>query len=178
MCVIVFQDAYSDGTILCQGRFYPVHRFVLSTCSEYFEEMFNQCKRLNKHPFIIVKDVHPDQMEALLNYMYKGEVNVPQETLPELIKAAEAFKIKGLAVPDEEEQTVVKSSRKRLSASSPSAVSKKSKKIEASKTPSSDKLTDSLTAKVSQAPDAVPSTSSEKSKSKDIYAVDDSVSII
>ncbi|RXG73840.1 hypothetical protein Avbf_01475 [Armadillidium vulgare] len=40
-------------------------------------------------------------MELLLNYMYQGEVNVLQENLPMLIKAAEALKIKGLAVPDD-----------------------------------------------------------------------------
>ena len=34
--------------------------------------------------------------------MYIGEVNVVQEKLAELIKAAECLKIKGLAVPDED----------------------------------------------------------------------------
>ena len=96
--------------------------------------MFRQCVRLNKHPFIIVKDIHPEQMEALLNYMYKGEVNVQQEVLPELIKAAEAFKIKGLAVPDDDEfSQSSKTSRKRSShrSSSPSSSSsKKSRKQE------------------------------------------------
>ena len=101
--MFIFQDCYSDATILCYGKLYPVHSFVLSTCSEYFEEIFKQCRRLNnRHPFIVVTDIHPEQMEALLNYMYKGEVNVPQEMLPELIKAAEAVKMKGLAVSDED----------------------------------------------------------------------------
>ncbi|MCL4121346.1 UNVERIFIED_CONTAM: hypothetical protein GTU68_027660 [Idotea baltica] len=40
-------------------------------------------------------------MELLLNYMYQGEVNVAQEKLPVLLKAAEALQIKGIAVPDE-----------------------------------------------------------------------------
>lgn len=72
---------------------------MLSTCSEYFEDIFGRIEC--KHPFIIMKDVEPHHLEALLNYMYKGEVNVLQESLPGLIKAAEALKIKGLAVPDE-----------------------------------------------------------------------------
>ncbi|MCL4138273.1 UNVERIFIED_CONTAM: hypothetical protein GTU68_053923 [Idotea baltica] len=93
------KDLYCDATIACHGKYYPAHRLVLSTCSEYFEEIFSQTKC--KHPYIIVKDVRPTELEALLNYMYKGEVNVSQESLPELIKAAEGLKIKGLAVPDE-----------------------------------------------------------------------------
>lgn len=40
-------------------------------------------------------------MELLLNYMYQGEINVVQEMLPSLIRAAEALRIKGLAVPDD-----------------------------------------------------------------------------
>ena len=73
---------------------------MLSTCSEYFEQIFErtQCK----HPVIVLKDILYDDLEALLNYMYLGEVNVLQEKLAGLIKAAECLKIKGLAVPDED----------------------------------------------------------------------------
>ena len=94
------QESYCDVTLACDGRFYSLHKFVLSTCSEYFEEMFErtQCK----HPVIVLKDIKHDDLEALLNYMYVGEVNVVQEKLAGLIKAAECLKIKGLAVPDED----------------------------------------------------------------------------
>lgn len=54
-----------------------------------------------QHPYIVFKDIEPSEMELLLNYMYQGEVNVIQEMLPTLIKAAEALQIKGLAVPDD-----------------------------------------------------------------------------
>ncbi|XP_071551378.1 uncharacterized protein [Panulirus ornatus] len=93
------RESYSDVTLACDGKFYPVHKLVLSTCSDYFEEIFNrtQCK----HPVIVLKDVKHDELEALLNYMYLGEVNVLQADLAGLIKAAECLKIKGLAVPDE-----------------------------------------------------------------------------
>ncbi|MCL4121369.1 UNVERIFIED_CONTAM: hypothetical protein GTU68_058725 [Idotea baltica] len=60
-----------------------------------FERM--QCQ----HPYIVFKDIEPKEMELLLDYMYQGEVNVVQEMLPTLIKAAEALRVKGLAVPDE-----------------------------------------------------------------------------
>ncbi|XP_018023187.1 longitudinals lacking protein, isoforms H/M/V isoform X9 [Hyalella azteca] len=94
------KESYSDVTLACDGRFYSLHKFVLSTCSEYFEEMFErtQCK----HPVIVLKDINSEDLEALLNYMYVGEVNVVQEKLAGLIKAAECLKIKGLAVPDED----------------------------------------------------------------------------
>ena len=96
---VILQESYSDVTLACEGKFYPVHKLVLSTCSEYFEEIFSrtQCR----HPVIVLKDVKHGELEALLNYMYLGEVNVLQADLAGLIKAAECLKIKGLAVPDE-----------------------------------------------------------------------------
>ena len=40
-------------------------------------------------------------MEALLNYMYMGEVNCHVNKIPELLKAAEVLQIIGLIIPDE-----------------------------------------------------------------------------
>lgn len=94
------QESYCDVTIACDGKFYPVHKLVLSVCSDYFEQMFDRTKC--KHPIIVLKDIRHEDLEALLNYMYVGEVNVLQSDLSGLIKAAECLRIKGLAVPDEE----------------------------------------------------------------------------
>lgn len=86
-------------TVACEGKFYPVHKLVLSTCSEYFEKIFDNTPC--KHPVIVLKDVQTDELEALLSYMYEGAVSVAQNDLARLIKAAEVLRIKGLAVPDE-----------------------------------------------------------------------------
>ncbi|XP_045582583.1 protein bric-a-brac 1 isoform X16 [Procambarus clarkii] len=93
------KERYTDVTLACEGKFYPVHKLVLSTCSEYFESMFEQTPC--KHPIVVLKDVKPEELEALLSYMYAGVVNVAQNDLARLIKVAELLKIKGLAVPDE-----------------------------------------------------------------------------
>ncbi|XP_053641900.1 longitudinals lacking protein, isoforms H/M/V isoform X4 [Cherax quadricarinatus] len=93
------KKTYSDVTIACAGKFYSVHKFVLSTCSDYFVDIME--KTPCKHPIIVLKDIRHQDLEALLNYMYLGEVNVLQNELAGLIKAAECLRIKGLAVPDE-----------------------------------------------------------------------------
>ena len=51
---------------------------------------------------IVLKDIRKSHLEALLDYMYVGEVDVKQSELAGLIKAAECLRIKGLAVPDED----------------------------------------------------------------------------
>ncbi|XP_042233644.1 longitudinals lacking protein, isoforms H/M/V-like isoform X4 [Homarus americanus] len=93
------KERYTDVTVACEGKFYPVHKLVLSTCSEYFEKIFENTPC--KHPVIVLKDVQTDELEALLSYMYEGAVSVAQNDLARLIKAAEVLRIKGLAVPDE-----------------------------------------------------------------------------
>ncbi|XP_064092620.1 zinc finger and BTB domain-containing protein 46-like isoform X30 [Macrobrachium nipponense] len=96
------KERYTDVTLACEGKFYRVHKLVLSTCSEYFEVMFENTPC--KHPVIVLNHIKHDEIEALLSYMYAGVVNVAQNDLARLIKAAELLKIKGLAVPDEPPQ--------------------------------------------------------------------------
>ncbi|XP_050686728.1 protein bric-a-brac 2-like isoform X14 [Eriocheir sinensis] len=93
------KERYTDVTVACEGKFYPVHKLVLSTCSEYFEKIFENTPC--KHPVIVLKDVNRSDLEALFCYMYEGAVSVAQSNLGRLIKAAEVLRIKGLAVPDE-----------------------------------------------------------------------------
>lgn len=98
--VFHFQELYTDATLACNGKFYNVHKLVLSTCSDYFSAMLDQTNC--KNPVVVLKDVKCQDLEALLDYMYLGEVVVRQSDLSTLIKAAEGLKIKGLAVPDNE----------------------------------------------------------------------------
>ncbi|RZF32616.1 hypothetical protein LSTR_LSTR017593, partial [Laodelphax striatellus] len=50
----------------------------------------------DKHPIIILKDVKFAELRAMLEYMYRGEVNISQEQLGNFLKAAETLQIKGL----------------------------------------------------------------------------------
>lgn len=49
----------------------------------------------NKHAFIFLNNVAFEDLQALIDYMYIGEVNVSQEQLPRFLATAEALKIKG-----------------------------------------------------------------------------------
>lgn len=54
------------------------------------------CQNLDKHPILILKDVKFTELKAMLDYMYRGEVNISQEQLSTFLKAAESLQIKGL----------------------------------------------------------------------------------
>ncbi|XP_018025595.1 longitudinals lacking protein, isoforms H/M/V isoform X1 [Hyalella azteca] len=117
-------NLYTDATLACEGKVFSVHKLVLSTCSEYFQKIFEEtdCRR----PVIVLKDIKHTELDALLNYMYLGEVNVLQKDLSGLIKAAECLQVKGLAVADDvpspphrtNNSTHFKKSTKRLTSTS------------------------------------------------------------
>ncbi|XP_021932159.1 modifier of mdg4-like isoform X10 [Zootermopsis nevadensis] len=92
-----------DVTLAAGGQFVQAHKIVLSVCSPYFKDLFkvNPCK----HPIVILKDVCHKDLVAILQFMYRGEVNVRQEELGTFIKTAEMLQIKGLTEdsPNEEE---------------------------------------------------------------------------
>lgn len=108
MIFFLLQANYTDATIAVEGKFYPVHKLVMSTCSEYFSEIFERTPC--KSPVVVLKDVRSQDMDALLDYMYLGEVNVNQNDLASLLKTAECLRIKGLAVPDEDPTKLRKAS--------------------------------------------------------------------
>lgn len=91
---------FTDATLACEGKFYPVHKFVLSTCSEYFNAIFEWTPCLN--PVVVINNISTQYLEPLLDFMYRGEANVQECYIKEVIKAAECLHIKGLSLKTEE----------------------------------------------------------------------------
>lgn len=94
------QELYTDATLACEGRFFPVHKLVLSTCSQYFSAIFEWTPCLN--PVVVINNITCKELEALLDFMYIGEVQVRDTLLPGVLRAAECLSIRGLVRPDEE----------------------------------------------------------------------------
>lgn len=53
-------------------------------------------KQSDKQAFVFLKDVSFSDLKALVDYMYKGEVNVAQEQLASFLQTAEALDVKGI----------------------------------------------------------------------------------
>ncbi|KAH8303592.1 hypothetical protein KR018_004685 [Drosophila ironensis] len=88
-------ESFVDVTLACEGHSIKAHKMVLSACSPYFQALFydNPCQ----HPIIIMRDVNWSDLKALVEFMYKGEINVCQDQINPLLKVAETLKIRGLA---------------------------------------------------------------------------------
>ncbi|KAK8379123.1 hypothetical protein O3P69_019155 [Scylla paramamosain] len=88
-------ESLVDVTLFAEGHLLKAHKVVLSACSPYFQRLFSETQ--DRHPIVVLKDVGHGELRALLEYMYRGEVNVAQDQLEPLIRTAESLKIKGLA---------------------------------------------------------------------------------
>ncbi|XP_065351850.1 broad-complex core protein isoforms 1/2/3/4/5-like isoform X1 [Cloeon dipterum] len=92
-----------DVTLACEGQYIQAHRAVLTVCSPYFKALFKV--NPNNHPIIILKDVSFTDLKSILQFMYRGEVNVKQDDLNTFLKTAEVLKVKGLTGDDNKEST-------------------------------------------------------------------------
>ena len=61
------------------------------------QTLFRSALLNDKHPVVFMKDVDFDNLKSLVEYMYKGEANVPQNMLASFIKTAESLQVRGLA---------------------------------------------------------------------------------
>ncbi|CAO1424419.1 unnamed protein product [Diamesa serratosioi] len=88
------REALCDVTLAVEGETIKAHQTILSACSPYFESIFIQ--NSHPHPIMYLKDVGYEELKAIIEYMYKGEVNVAQRSLPKFLKTAEGLQVKGL----------------------------------------------------------------------------------
>ncbi|XP_059090073.1 longitudinals lacking protein, isoforms A/B/D/L-like isoform X2 [Tigriopus californicus] len=91
------EESLVDVTLSADGQFLRAHRVILSACSPYFRSLFRSSFLLDKAPVIVLKDVDFDNLKSLVEFMYKGEVNVPQHMLPTFLRTAGSLQIRGLA---------------------------------------------------------------------------------
>lgn len=76
------REAFCDVTLACEGKTIKAHKIVLSACSTYFETILSQYEE--KDPILIMKDVKYVDIKCLVEFMYKGEINVEHVSITDL----------------------------------------------------------------------------------------------
>ena len=103
---------FSDVTLACEDKEVKAHKLILSSCSPFFKRLLvKEHVASNVHPLIFLRGVEAEQLEAVLAFMYQGEVNIiviitikvfivkvniQEEDLGSFILLAKDLKIKGL----------------------------------------------------------------------------------
>ncbi|KAJ8714890.1 hypothetical protein PYW08_004871 [Mythimna loreyi] len=92
---IYSSSALADVTLSCRDGTLKAHKLVLSACSPYFEQIFkdNPCQ----HPIVILKGIPFSEINLLVEFMYKGSVDVQELDLQSLMHTASELEIRGLA---------------------------------------------------------------------------------
>lgn len=93
-------DTLVDCVLAAEGRFLNAHKVVLSACSPYFASLLSH--QPDKYPILILKDVKFHELQAMLNYMYKGEVHASENQLADLLKVGKSLEIKSLSASHDE----------------------------------------------------------------------------
>ena len=104
------EKEFFDVTLACEREDDQIyaHKVILSACSPWFRSAFK--RNPHQHPLFYLKGVKHSQMMSLLDFMYNGEVSVPQEDLNNFLVVAEELQIKGLTQNNSEKRPVSKSS--------------------------------------------------------------------
>jgi len=85
---------FLDVTLACEEEQVTAHKLVLSACSSFFRSVLRRYPHQN--PLLYLKGVRFIDLQAILTFMYHGEVNVAQEDLNSFLSVAEELRVKGL----------------------------------------------------------------------------------
>ncbi|GAB0097920.1 Myb/SANT-like DNA-binding domain 4 [Sergentomyia squamirostris] len=92
-------ERFVDMTLVCEGRQIHCHRVVLAACSPFFADLLKERAGQfpGQYPIVILPaDMKFWMIQALLEFMYQGEVSVGEEEFAELSKCAKILKVQFL----------------------------------------------------------------------------------
>jgi len=87
---------FFDVTLVCNEDQIQAHKVILSACSPFFRSILK--KNPHAHPLIYLKGVELNNLQSVLDFIYRGEANVAQEDVNSFLAVAEDLKIKGLTL--------------------------------------------------------------------------------
>ncbi|XP_051169269.1 zinc finger protein chinmo isoform X1 [Leptopilina boulardi] len=94
-------ESLTDVTLFCEGITFKAHKLILAACSKHFQELFESMPPSPAGLIVILDGTSAQNMSSLLEFMYRGEVHVSQESLSSFLKAAECLQVKGLSIEHE-----------------------------------------------------------------------------
>lgn len=86
-----------DVTLSCEDGNIQAHKMILAANSSYFKAIFAKLSRQQQqYPIIVVKDMLFSDLKLILEFIYRGQISVPDAQLASLLKSADGLKIKGM----------------------------------------------------------------------------------
>lgn len=98
----LFADGlFTDLAICCAGKVFRCHRVVMAASSAYIKNAlsaFNGSENNNCNTIMILpQEIKVADMEAILQFIYNGQVEVTRDSIESFLSSAKILHIKGLA---------------------------------------------------------------------------------
>ena len=86
---------FADVTLVCEdGEQIEAHKVVLAASSPFFQNLFKRNK--HAHPLVYMRGMKSKDLEAMVDFLYHGEVNIYQDNLDTFLAIGNELKLKGL----------------------------------------------------------------------------------
>ena len=101
---------FTDVTLACEdGQLMEAHKVILAASSPLFQSLLKGPKQLISQ-LIYLRGVKSADLSVLLDYIYLGEVILPEERLQSFLLLADDLQLRGLEIKTNESSTENKNS--------------------------------------------------------------------
>ena len=88
----------SDVTLVSSdGEEIEAHKVILASGSGFFQNLFKQSVKKTSHPLLYMRGLKTTELNLIVDFLYQGEVNVPQDQLEDFLALATELQLKGLS---------------------------------------------------------------------------------
>jgi len=89
------EEMFKDVALVCEGGQVSAHKVILSGCSSVLKSILERDS--HPRPMIYFRGVKLADLEALMDFVYKGDAYVAQPSIHSFLALAEDLKVKGLS---------------------------------------------------------------------------------
>ena len=102
---------FSDVTLVCEdGHQLEAHKLILVASSPFFLNLLKKSR--HPHPLVYMKGIKFEDLQAMVDFLYRGEANVFQENLESFLAIAEELKLKGLSGLQDDSERITEPNQK------------------------------------------------------------------
>ena len=91
-----YEKKFWDCKIIVGTEILYCYSYIVLTLSQVIEEIIEIKIRNGPEKEITFKDIQPDVMRKITNYMYTGSVNIPKDLVLEVVQVCDELKIEDL----------------------------------------------------------------------------------
>ena len=94
--VLYSNSHFTDVTLVCEdGRQLNSHKIILSSSSTFFRRIL--LRNPHQYPMIYLRGIAHQYIQLIVQFIYLGQVEIPQEDLQHFLDAAKDLEINGIA---------------------------------------------------------------------------------